>query len=119
MIKSPVPIIMISETTYQDDETCHGLFGMKEPSTTIKKQLDIKCCLMQSEENFQCTCFLHQRSKVLKCFCGAKACRVLRPKVNQIQSEPVASIFILAEGMKFCDTGHIFYLCEDLPISTS
>ena len=72
---------------------------------------------MQSKTNFYITCFLHQCSKVLKIFCEAETCKVLHPKVNQIQSKLVASTFILNEEVKLCVTGNLLYLCEDMIVS--
>ena len=49
--------------------------------------------------------------------CGADACTVLRPKLNQIQSELITLTHILAEGVECCGVGHLLYLCVDLLLS--
>ena len=108
---------MLSGTTYQEAGTCHSLFGKKDLSTTIEQRLDVKSFLTQSGANFHHACFLHHLSKVLKMFCGDDTCKVLRPKLNQAQSELITSTHILAEGVKFCYVGHLLYLRVDLLLS--
>lgn len=119
VIKSPVPIIVLFDKIYQDAEIFHGLLGKKDPYTTIEKTFDLRCCLMFSDVDFYLICLPHQLSKVVSILGGTETFRVQRRNVNQMQPVVEASKFIFTEGIKFCETGHLFYLREDLLLSVA
>ena len=113
-MKSPDPIMMLSAITYHDAEICHGLCGKKEPSTTTEQRVVVRYCLTRSGATFQRTCLLHHLSKVLKFGLGLDVCRVIRLKLDQMQSALFASTHVLAAGVKSCGKVHLLHLCEDL-----
>ena len=79
-MKSPVPIIALSDTTCQYYEMCHGLLGKKDQSTNV----DLRYCLMQSDVDFHRMFLLHQRSKVISNLGHTRTFRVQRLNDNQM-----------------------------------
>ena len=93
-------MIVLSAIMYHEADMCYGLCGKKEPSTTTVQREEVNLCLMQYGSTFQRTCLLHHLSKLLKCSLVAEICRVIRLKLNRIQSALVTLTHILEAGVK-------------------
>ena len=89
------------EITCEEADMCHGMFGKKEPSTTMQQRVEINNFLTLSGVTFQRTCLLCHRSKVLKVCCVVNVRRVVRLKLNKMQSELAVFTQALANGVKF------------------